>query len=777
MAQPANGDAKSDYVTSSAENINTVDSAAVEFKSNPQEPSERKISIPTAENVENEKDSCKSAEGKCENADVKEAEAQAKSSPSDTGSVNVADDDKMSHTSEKPKGTDSKIKELQQSVQRIDGKLDSWKSQLREAGVLDSESEEPDDEPETEQKKRLPAIPKLLYVDWQKFKHRVVGETVHAVEILIGPAKYYYEREEEEQKHRVRKMQLKKASAGVPEGNASQQLDPGISGDLPERVRINSMPILAILGNIDSEDKWSQDSNIILCPFKPLVYSGRQIRSTLQSLETDWGEAEKEAGLENSKDTPGISTDPINGEENMSQVVGGNDPTNPINGEENTSQVVGGNNPTSPINGEENTSKNVAESVPTENKITTNPSAENHLNESTVEQERSHKIGEHAKQDNSSSEKSSEDTADGVTKDEPEDLANSIEALRDLRCLVSFMDKHLDPVVTRYTSNDCQKVSFNDLWHLFKPGELICGPLGSSRAATEVSVDIEGVSKISSSKDVDRFQEVWRVVSTADGRANLRALQNADAENQTSNELPDSPRVNPFRVIVYHVDFDGSFFLPVSSQINIYPFKGYKDITSLSVYPLRFAKNQAELRSKWLARGRRFREYVTPRHLYYEGRSITSRPEGYQNEADAFPRYSGNIDSEVVVDFKEALSTHPDWKNAIVGDFVTMKTLNRREFSDDFPIYSWSEGGQPKVVSTFYEYGYIDRRIDEKMMESARGQDGLARNIPDKALQEDWKLGDEHLILLPNRVYAFVLKYRKFGMYLPDMRSIYMENH
>lgn len=699
-----------------------LDTKATELKPKNMDPPQREILDMDAKKADIEKS--------CDMAEANGIEAHTKSFTPSAGSVNAVDEDLKTVASQESENADGRTVELQQSVQRIDAKLNNWESQWLEAGFLHAD---PEWTPKTEQEKRSPAIPELLCADWKDFKHKADKGKRYAVEVLKGKAKYYYERQEEEMKHRVHMAKLKRGSVEVPEENANLQHDAWTGEELPERIRINSTPILAILGNIDSAEQWTEQSAVVLRPFKPLVYYGHQIRSTLQSLEAEWGEAEKEARLKDPEDNPATSTDPVNSQRNASEVV--------------------------------------AETDLSANEKLLNPSPEDHLNEGSTGENCSKTIEEHAKQDDSADKEHSDMGEDDLSKDEPEDPANSIEALRDLRCLVEFMDKYLDPVVAQYKSNDRKTVSFNDLWHLFKPGDLIYGPLGS-RAATDVSIDIEDYIKISSPKDVDRYQEVWKVVSTADGRANLRAEENSDDEDQVllrhdGNTESEGPglRVNPFRIMTYHVDFNGSTFLPGSSQFNIHPFQGYREITSLSIYPLRFAKNQTDLRSKWLKRGKRFRELATPQHLYYEGRSITHRPDGYQSKDDIFPKYSGNIDSEVVVDFKEALSVHPEWKNQMQY-FVTMKSILKREFSENFPIYYWSEGRQPKLVSKEFEYYYIDRRIDEKMMESAREQDGLTKDIRDKALEEDWKLGDEHLILLPNRVYAFVMKIREFGRYL-----------
>lgn len=82
---------------------------------------------------------------------------------------------------------------------------------------------------------------------------------------------------------------------------------------------------------------------------------------------------------------------------------------------------------------------------------------------------------------------SAEELEDNESKEEQEDLTNSVEALRDLRCLIEFMDNELQPVVDRFKSTATKKVHFSDLWHIFKPGDLLYAPLGS-KSEHEVSI-------------------------------------------------------------------------------------------------------------------------------------------------------------------------------------------------------------------------------------------------------------------------------------------------
>lgn len=79
----------------------------------------------------------------------------------------------------------------------------------------------------------------------------------------------------------------------------------------------------------------------------------------------------------------------------------------------------------------------------------------------------------------------------------------------------------------------------------------------------------------------------------------------------------------------------------------IRPYEGERDITSLVFYPLQFAPNNEELKCQWLERGMKFKEYMTPKHRYYIGRSLTCRPTGTRPQEDNFPKHTESIDSQV----------------------------------------------------------------------------------------------------------------------------------
>lgn len=56
--------------------------------------------------------------------------------------------------------------------------------------------------------------------------------------------------------------------------------------------------------------------------------------------------------------------------------------------------------------------------------------------------------------------------------------AASIEALRDVRCYVKFVDDEIAPLARQFEGTAHKKIRFDDLWFLFKVGDLVCTPGG-----------------------------------------------------------------------------------------------------------------------------------------------------------------------------------------------------------------------------------------------------------------------------------------------------------
>ena len=585
-------------------------------------------------------------------------------------------------------------------LSQLMSKVDSLEKRLRESGHLK-------DEPAAD-KPRLPAIPQLHYVEWLGFKNKLAGEKKsYAIEVLIGGAKYYHQRSEEERKN---KQRLKDHS------NDRSQLiaDHKSSASLPERIRINSKPIILIMNQIDPTNR-SEGPIVILRPFKPLVYHEAHIREVFQRLITKWESADREA---TSKET----IEPIPSKDA---------------GDSGTPVLSNGAVDSIPAEIED---KSTTTTAPNNSTASTDVTAWSNSEPGTIAKHLSPMVPALPQLE-------SEDA-----REETEDLTDSLEALRDLRCLIEFIDVELKPITDSYRDLTRRKVPFCDLWHLFKPGDLAYTPLGNKQGFDLIYHE----GKAYPQKPNDRFQELWRVTSTAGGRPHL--------EESAENFVPKGhkARVNAFVVSAYWVDFNANRFVIRSFVFYILPFEGERDVTSLHFYPLRYAPKADELKSKCKARGETFCEHTTFKYRYYTGKTLTCAPDGFHSSEQGYPKHAENVDSQVVVDFSEALTAQPGWRTS--GTSIALSSGDAPgEISEDYPTAYWKDSDRKVLDEEIDDEIYEDEHIDAKLLEEYSGSDSLLRDQEQTNPTGDMGLEEDHLILLPNRVFAFLMKNRKWG--------------
>ena len=576
-------------------------------------------------------------------------------------------------------------------------KVDSLEKRLQENGHLK-------DEPAAD-KPRLPAIPQLHYVEWSEFKNKLAGENkTYAIEVLIGGAKYYHQRSEEERKS---KQRLKDRS------NDRSQLvaDYKSSVSLPERIRINSKPITLIMNQIDPTDR-SEGPTVMLRPFKPLVYYEAHIREIFQRLVTKWESA----------DTKAASTE--TGEPNPSKNAG--DSGTPVLSDGTANSIPA-----------ESEDKSKATTAPNDSTASENVNASSNPMSGTITENSSPALPQLESED---------------AREETEDLTDSLEALRDLRCLIEFIDVELKPITDSYRDLTRRKVPFCDLWHLFKPGDLAYTPLGNRQGFDLIYHE----GKAYPQKPNDRFQELWRITSTSAGRPHL--------EESAENFVPlgHKARANAFVVSAYWVEFNAIRFVIRSFVFYILPFEGERDITSLHIYPLRYSPKADELKAKCKARGEAFCEFTTFKYRYYTGKTLTCAPDGFHSSDQGYPKHAENVDTQVVVDFSEALFAHPGWRTS--GTSIAPNTGDAPgELSEDYPTSYWKDSHRKvldeEVDDQIYEDGHIDAKMFEKFVKS----DALLKDQEQTNPTGDLALEEDHLVLLPNRVFAFLMKNRKWG--------------
>lgn len=211
-----------------------------------------------------------------------------------------------------------------------------------------------------------------------------------------------------------------------------------------------------------------------------------------------------------------------------------------------------------------------------------------------------------------------------------------------------------------------------------------------------------------------------------------------------------------------YIDFDGKELGPISTTIEIPRYEGERDITKLEVFPLRFAKHpkiegKDALRNSLIARGKRFLEVACVKHMQYYGNALETKEE---------------IDSQVVVDFEEALSSQKkkhlegegeDWTPQLELLIDPPSQERERERVQDGCVYDCCSGEK------IHEDADSERKRNEEYISSLRPEDrnkdpsvviyprALNVTAPELGITED------ELVIMSYRVFGFVLRSRKWG--------------
>ena len=616
----------------------------------------------------------------------------------------------------------------------IEADLDSTKSRVPPSKIIEST------DPQRDFPRPARIIPQMKYVEWDEFKNKLANEEeAYAIEVLAGGAKLYHQRDKEKEDD-VKGGILghdQRAELPMKLGDEACASEPSTPKELPERIRINSILLLKILQEIGSQTL-GNGPLVFLRPFKCLVYYDAQLREKYRRLEAKWGACE--SGIALSHGGPGIAkaADQAHDEAETSKPL---DPSLTAKEGESTHNLT--------IDSSTDQRESAfGQSLGLSNDVPAEIIEDSCLKDSPVESTAHSTIGV-GKSSPKDKRVLNEEAQEGT---ESKGLTNCVEAFRELRCLIEFMDNELKTVVEDFKACRRKKVYFSDLWYLFRPGDLLYTPL-DNKADTDVARSLDEDLPLNVRKTGARFQEVWRIDATADGRPNLRA---------PSTDEPNAPKVNLFRLHCYHIDLDYMrTYDTYMYSFRVEPFSGLRDISSLPFYPLKYLANADRLCSKWKARGEAFREFHTFVHKYYIGRSLTSLPNGDSPPSDRLPRYAENIDSQVVIDFSEALTANPGWQ--AYGDRDPPIGHALAEFQENYVVSFWTDLAHKELSKSIYEDTYHDWGIDEKLSDEQRLHDKLMGNKRQVILTEHSELSDEHLMLLPNRVFAFVLRNRKFG--------------
>lgn len=340
-----------------------------------------------------------------------------------------------------------------------------------------------------------------------------------------------------------------------------------------------------------------------------------------------------------------------------------------------------------------------------------------------------------------------------ANSDKSEDETIQKVGLEDVRCLLAFIDNDIKPRQKLIHDSLCRTVKFDDIWFLFNPGEPVI---------------------------TRNSRQAYRVINTTCTRHRVQLFRKTNLKS-----LKDEPNAqfedNPIFINCVYVDFDGVSIGPVRQNFTISRFDGQKDVESLPIYPLRFSRNPG-LRESLIERGRRFIEVAGMKHMHYSGLSLKTH---------------GDVDSQVVIDFEEALTRNPKWKpeiESIIEEDSKKRRTSSRSDSDTSsssdsdlspppryrpqPSFKRSRGKRVKARSCIAQCCANENTHHDDYVDTRRSEEyiGLQMNMktpkmPSVAILQrlfneltgENILSDDELLILSYRVFGFVMRSRKWG--------------
>lgn len=340
--------------------------------------------------------------------------------------------------------------------------------------------------------------------------------------------------------------------------------------------------------------------------------------------------------------------------------------------------------------------------------------------------------------------------------DDPDGLTKSEVTLSHLKCLIEFQDKYIVPKQRHLRSSGLSNISYSDIWHFFKPGDIVIAANGKQAYQ---------VVKVTASRHRGSESDRW---------AGLFGKDRRDSKDSKSEEVS---------IECVYIDFDGQQLGPVSASFSIRKFDAEKEVVSLPIYPLRFLilKGQIsraiqpinenkvleeshesrfeQLRRSFIERGRKFVRVAKVKHMYYAGVTVDPRDE---------------VESQVMIDFDEAFIEKEEWRPKVRGLIGSTMSDQSRDASKDDDADCDAECCREEIV-------HDDSPIEEKLHQDfinravAEFQEELQDNFhksPSPAVfprtlegMETWQndLKDEELIIMSYTVFGFVLKDRTWG--------------
>lgn len=316
-----------------------------------------------------------------------------------------------------------------------------------------------------------------------------------------------------------------------------------------------------------------------------------------------------------------------------------------------------------------------------------------------------------------------------------------------LQCIHDFIQTELSNYIgleLRIRRGDLAEVLFEEVYHLFKPGDLVLAAFTGD-------------------------DQLYQVYSVTGGRMRLSDMQTGPAPPRSGS----APKTfgsgagswTDVKVVCYIMGWDGDHIGPRQCTYTQSYFAGARRITDLDVYPIRFHEDPEGLRNRLRARGRKL--VMCSGHQKYTGKTLPlfaplrglakarllnesddDSTDDSEDEEDRNFHDTGMIRSDVFVDYETSYSN--DFaRNPLLANLSTVlgeESETLESLMTDGNVKAWN-----------YSDHEVDGQLSDRFLSKNRHL--TKHGKPKMDLDEE----DERLELLPRQVPAFIFGSRKWG--------------
>ena len=310
------------------------------------------------------------------------------------------------------------------------------------------------------------------------------------------------------------------------------------------------------------------------------------------------------------------------------------------------------------------------------------------------------------------------------------DVAKAGFLLESWRTMIAVMDSDIRPKLelsSKIRDQTLKEIAYEDLGYLFKPGDVV---LASQ----------------------DQRLQALAVLATTGGRRLLDPrVRQANGEDEPESFFHTSGGHSPFVVDCFYYDFDGTNFGAILRSITIPKYEGKTPVNLLAVYPESLSgRAEEDVKTILAERGRKFVQLCsssTVAHRTYTGRTLDDPPE--------------EVDSQVIIDCHMAAivpaEQRPDAAQWMPRLGMTQPTEpDEREISEIHADCYRQDCGICNNPRTNYIFNH-QRFARQQSKDYITSQEIVNRPFGVGELRE------HHFLLLPHRVFGFVLRSRKWG--------------